>query len=88
MAKARMCALLSALMSLVYLVCFPAMLIALFFNWKIAVCLIPFGFAAAVLAKWFNGLKLRELYGREAGTILNDIDWASGRRRDTTDEKR
>ena len=40
MAKARIFALLSAVMSLVYLVCFPAILIALFFNWKIAVCLI------------------------------------------------
>lgn len=82
MLKARIYALLSAIMSLTYLACFPATLIVLFYNWRIAVFMIPFGFAAAFLAKWFNGLKLREMYGREVGKKLNDLDWASGRRID------
>lgn len=82
MAKARFFALLSAVMSLLYLACFPAVLILLFFNWKTSLCLIPVGIAAAFLAKWFNGLKLREVYGEEAGKRLNELDWASGRRLD------
>ena len=40
MAKAQVFALLSALMSLVYLACLPAVVILLFFNWMIALCLI------------------------------------------------
>ncbi len=82
MSKARMFALLSALMSLVYLACLPAVVILLFFNWMIALSLIPVGIAAAFLAKWLNGLKLRQLHGREAGVMLNELDWASGRRID------
>jgi len=75
-----MFALLSALMSFVYLASFPAVVIFLFFNWKIAIGLIPVGIAAAFLAKWLNGRKLRQLYGREAGRLLNEVDWASERR--------
>jgi hypothetical protein len=82
MAQARLFASLSALMSLVFLVCLPALVILLFVNWTIALLMIPIGIAAAVLAKWFNGLKLRAIYGREAGTMLNELDWASGRRLD------
>jgi hypothetical protein len=82
MAKARMFALVSALMSLVYIACVPAVFILLFFNWRISLGLLPFGAAAAYLAKLFNGLKLREVYGKEAGAFLNEMDWASRRRLD------
>jgi hypothetical protein len=79
MVKSRLYANISAMMSLIYLGCIPALVILLFVNWKLALCVIPLGLATALLAKHFNRLKLRELYGRDAGTILNEFDWKSGR---------
>ena len=82
MTSARVFALLSALMSLVYLACIPAVLICLFLNWRLAAALVPVGVIAAFLAKWLNGLKLRALHGSQIGSELNELDWKSGRRFD------
>lgn len=78
--RARIYAAFSALMSLLYLACMPLLVIMLIFSWRVALCVIPLGVSAAILAYWFNGLKLRALYGHDVGKMLNKLDWESGRR--------
>jgi hypothetical protein len=82
MKQARIYALLSALASLVYLVSIPTILVMLFVNWRVALWLVPIALAAPLLAKWLNGLKLKQLYGKSLGSGLNDLDWDSGRQID------
>jgi hypothetical protein len=76
--KPRIFAALSALCSMAYLLGTPIGIVLLFFNWRAAAIVLAVAVCCAPLAKWFNGLKLRTIFGDEEGHRLNERAWKDG----------
>ncbi len=80
---ARLFALLSAWSSFGYLAGLAVGIVLLFFNWKLALIVLAGALILAPAAKMFDGMKLRAIYGHDAGRIFADKDWATGKRNAT-----